>query len=62
MKEYLVFIGDCYYPGPGVEDFKKDFDDLDSAKKYAIKNTTKSKWYQIVKYSTFEIVDEYLNS
>ena len=37
MKEYLVFIGDVYYPNPGIEDFKKDFDDLDEAKEFANK-------------------------
>lgn len=58
MKEYLVFIGDIYYPNPGIEDFKKDFDDLDEAKEFANKNTERNMWCQIAKYSTFEIVYE----
>lgn len=61
IKEYLVFIGDVYYPNLGIEDFKKDFDSLDEAKEFANKNIQRNMWYQIAKYSTFEIVYESLS-
>ena len=32
-KRYIVFAGDCYYPGGGMGDFILDTDDLDEAKK-----------------------------
>lgn len=32
MKNYLVFIGEDYYPNGGMEDFKEDFNTLDEAK------------------------------
>ena len=34
MKNYLVFLGEHYYPNGGMNDFNKDFDTLDEAKKY----------------------------
>lgn len=37
MKNFLVFIGDIYYPLGGMKDFYNDYDDFDSVK-IAIKN------------------------
>ena len=34
MKNYLVFLGDNYYPCGGMRDFKEDFDTLDDAKNH----------------------------
>jgi hypothetical protein len=34
MKNYLVFIGEYYYPNGGIKDFKEDFNTLDEAKQY----------------------------
>lgn len=48
MKEYLVFIGNSYYPKEGIKDFKKDFDDADEAEKYAKETVEYGQWYQIV--------------
>jgi hypothetical protein len=32
MKNYLVFIGEHYYPNGGMEDFIEHFDTIDEAK------------------------------
>jgi hypothetical protein len=34
MKNYLVFIGEHYYPNGGMEDFIEHFDTLDEAKQH----------------------------
>jgi len=31
MKRYLVFAGECYYPGGGASDFVDDFDTIKDA-------------------------------
>jgi hypothetical protein len=35
MKRYLVFAYGAYYPGGGWSDFRKSFDDKESAIEYA---------------------------
>jgi hypothetical protein len=53
MKNYLVFLGDNYYPCGGMRDFKEDFDTLNEAKQYIenwLNNTIFSKsdyWYHV---------------
>lgn len=27
MKRFMVFVGECFYPNPGMKDFKEDFSD-----------------------------------
>jgi hypothetical protein len=34
MKNFLVFLGDNYYPCGGMRDFEGDFDTLDEAKQH----------------------------
>jgi hypothetical protein len=34
MKNYLVFLGEVYYPYGGMEDFNGDFNTLDKAKQH----------------------------
>lgn len=34
MKNYLVFLGEHYYPNGGMEDFIEGFDNLDEAKQH----------------------------
>lgn len=49
MKQFMVWCGSIYYPNRGMEDFKKSFDNIESAKEYGskyIKNNTYS-WYYI---------------
>lgn len=53
MKNYLVFLGDDYYPYGGMLDFKEDFDTLDDAKNH-IENLLNAKtfartefWYHV---------------
>ena len=32
MKRFILFAGDCYYPGGGAADFIDDYESLDDAK------------------------------
>lgn len=41
MKRYLVFIGDCYYPDGGMDDFEGDFDTLEEAKDFITEKANK---------------------
>ena len=34
MKRFMVFCGSIYYPSGGMEDFKKDFEDVFEAIRY----------------------------
>lgn len=49
MKNYLVFIGEDYYPNGGMEDFKEDFNTLDDAKQY-IENWLNDEPYSKTEY------------
>ena len=54
MKQFLLFMGDQYYPSKAWNDFVGDFDTLEDA----LKETEESSkdWYQIVDIETGQIV------
>ena len=49
LKNYLVFIGDVYYPQEGWKDFSASFDTREEAKEYVEKqiNLEEYKWGQV---------------
>jgi len=47
MKRYLVFIGDHYYPGGGMDDFREDFGILEDALQLAKTINTDYKWSHV---------------
>lgn len=46
MKRFLVFGGDCYYPGGGWEDFRGDFDTMPDA--FAAAPKYGKDWWHVV--------------
>lgn len=46
MKRFLLFGGDCYYPGGGWDDFVGAFDSAAEAHDHAMKNP--NDWWHIV--------------
>lgn len=61
MKEYLLFVYDQHYPCGGMNDFVDCFDTIEEAVKHheSIKTSHSNQYFQVVKYSTMEIVREY---
>lgn len=68
MKSYLLFAGDNYYPGGGINDYQGDFDSFDEAKKFfesgyypswdAEKECHRNwDWFQIVQSSDMSTVE-----
>lgn len=55
--KYLVFGGDSFYPGGGMDDFLFDSDSLEAAKKRVL-DEGPIDWIQIVELSTYEIICE----
>ena len=49
LKDYLVFIGDVYYPIGGFEEFKDSFDTRKEAKEFVEEKVepTDYKWGQV---------------
>ena len=74
MKRFMVFVGETYYPNPGMEDFKEDFSDPFEAIRFAQKlffSDLQCDWFQVYDldqkkillekrydYKTFEIEKE----
>lgn len=54
MKRFLLFSGDCYYPGGGWDDFKGDFDTAESAQAKSIKE--RDDWWHVVDTTTMKEV------
>lgn len=44
MKQYLLFIGESFYPSGGWDDFVKDSDDLEELKDDLRKACLPTKW------------------
>ena len=61
MKQYLLFVGDDYYPRGGMHDYKGSFKSAESAKEYVETYHMEfyNDWYHIVDASTMNIVDSY---
>ena len=57
MKKFMVFTGSDYYPSGGMKDFRADFDTLDEALKFLVKDPESRDWFQIYNTETREIVD-----
>lgn len=54
MKQYLVFVGDCYYPGGGWNDFDYATDSLDDAILHAGQRA--EDWRQVVDLEQLAVV------
>jgi hypothetical protein len=54
MKKYLLFLGDCYYPGGGWNDFKGSFDTIEEAWAAVPPDTD---WWHIVDSETASEVE-----
>ena len=48
MKDYLVFLGENYYPYGGWEDFRGDFDSLEEGLNYIKSQDSSYEWAHIV--------------
>lgn len=48
MNEYLVFLGDDFYPCGGWEDFRGDFDSLEEALNYIKSQEPNYSWAHVV--------------
>lgn len=48
MKDYLVFLGEYYYPSGGWEDFRGDFDTLEECLNYIKSQDAFYKWAHVV--------------
>lgn len=48
MKDYLVFLGEIYYPSGGWEDFRVDFDSLEEALNYIKSKEPLYNWGHVV--------------
>lgn len=59
MKRFLLFSGDCYYPGGGWEDFIAAFDTEEAAREYAVAASKKDRWdwWHIVDMTTQKQVE-----
>lgn len=53
MKRFLVFAGPLYYPRGGWEDFKGDYDTIESI---PLEDLSTHYWYHIVDTKTGQIV------
>ena len=70
MKRYLVFAGACYYENIGFRDAVGQFNDIQTAEKFAkslmgesiyhdgFNGFNKYEWYQIADLETFKIIME----
>jgi hypothetical protein len=54
MKKYLLFLGDCYYPSGGWNDFQSSFDTIEEARAAVPPNTD---WWHIVDSETASEVE-----
>jgi len=67
MKQYLLFLGENYYPYGGWKDFHGEFDSVKEAKQFVADNPTfednghraKMSWAQIVDTTINKIVSVY---
>jgi len=67
MKQYLLFLGENYYPHGGWKDLRGEFDSIQVAKQFVADNPTfddnghkaKVSWAQIVDTTTYSIVSVY---
>jgi len=48
MKDYLVFLGENYYPLGGWEDFRSDFDSLEECLNYIESQDACYRWAHVV--------------
>jgi len=56
MKRYLLFTGDTFYPGGGMQDFRGDFNTIDEARDFSASDKVSAwDWYEI--YDTHERKD-----
>ena len=56
MKRYLLFAGDFYYPRGGWSDHRGDFETIEDAVEAAA--ASRIDWYQVVDFTTCDIVKE----
>ena len=51
-KRYILFAGDQYYPGGGMEDFRGTFDTVEEARAAAGRGRSRYDWAQVVDRET----------
>lgn len=56
LKRFLLFNGQCYYPGGGWDDFIGSFDSLDEAKSVYGGSGGTFDWFQVVDLETGTVV------
>ena len=54
MKQFVLFAGDCYYPGGGVSDFIGDFHNLIDAQIFPLRSVD---WAHILNTETGEVIE-----
>lgn len=58
MKQYLLFVGETYYPAGGWDDFIDSFDSIEDARKDPrLAERSKHGWHQIVDTKTMKEID-----
>ncbi len=53
MKRFILFAGDCYYPGGGAADFIGDFHNLIDAQIFPLNHN----WSHILDTETGEVIE-----
>jgi hypothetical protein len=62
MKNYLLWAGDNYYPGPALSDYQGDFDTVEEAVAAGCARTSEENpfsqpvfdWYEVIEHATME--------
>ena len=64
MKRYLLFIGKCYYPNGGMDDFVGDFDTIEECEKVyncKMREGFNKHWKTLEKYLNWRTRDHWMH-